>query len=305
MKTLQKPMRKNSSKLQSGWVGKLIVYFLAFAFLCLLITAFLFYKFIETNSSNPLFPPEMAAAKFSDYDVRADLGGMLVKIPSHFANYVEYNGDPGFGEKRVEPKPVRNQYSKLTSFGFEVRFPDMVGLSSPELRKDKESYNMFNTPWIDVGITTGEIYSGDHFLDRQAKAIVETPNNVLLYENYEQLPQKEHELTAYAAKGINQKTQKSYREDEDAKDVFIYRSKNGEVETYIACSNRPGTTQRCKHSFTLEPKAKAEVYVSYRRKLLPEWKKIQSSVQKLIFSFETKNTVIKVNSPTSASQSHP
>jgi hypothetical protein len=284
--------QKNIHQHQSGWIGKLVVYLLAFMLLCFVITGFFFYKFVESQSSNPLYPPKMAAAKFSDYDVRADLGGMLVKIPSHFANYVEYNGDPGFGEKRVGPKPVRNQYSKLTSFGFEVRFPDMAGLSSPKLRKNKESYNIYNSPWIDVGITTGAIYPGDQFLDRLTKATVEIPNYILLYANYEKLPLKEHGLTVYAAKGIDRKTKEPYRKNDFAHDIFIYRNKIGEVETYIECSNRAGTPQPCKHSLNLEPKAKAEVYIIYNRKLLPEWKNIQQSVRQLIFSFETKNIAI-------------
>lgn len=110
---------------------------------------------------------QMAAAQFAVRDVAADLGGMPVTIPRHFANYVEYNGDPGWGEKRKGPRPERTQASKLSSFGFYARFPDMAGLSSPDLRKDKESQSIYNTMWIDVTLTTGAFYPGDGFLMRE------------------------------------------------------------------------------------------------------------------------------------------
>ena len=50
-----------------------------------------------------------------------------VRIPRHYAEYVEYDGDPGFGEKRKGPVPERTFESKLSSFGMDVRFPDMRG----------------------------------------------------------------------------------------------------------------------------------------------------------------------------------
>ena len=77
----------------------------------------------------PFQPPEMAAAQFATRNMVGDLGGVPVAIPRHFANYVEYEGDPGFGEKRIGPRPERTHASKLTSFGFDVRFPDMAGVS--------------------------------------------------------------------------------------------------------------------------------------------------------------------------------
>ncbi|MDR0736333.1 MAG: hypothetical protein LBF51_05810, partial [Zoogloeaceae bacterium] len=49
---------------------------------------------------NGFQPPEMARAQHTPRDVIGDLGGMKVRIPRHYAEYVEYDGDPGFGEKR-------------------------------------------------------------------------------------------------------------------------------------------------------------------------------------------------------------
>ncbi len=116
-------------------------------------------------------PPAMAAARYSSRAVVGDLGGVAVTIPSHFANFVEYDGDPGWGEKRKGPRPERTHQSKLISFGYYTRFPDMAGESSRELIKDRSSYPNSRTAWISVGITTGSIYPGDGFLDRIASYI--------------------------------------------------------------------------------------------------------------------------------------
>ena len=126
------------------------------------------------TETNPFEPPEMAAAKYVPRDAVGDLGGVPVTIPRHFANYVEYEGDPSWGEKRQGPKPERTHKSKLVSFGYYTRFPDMAGESSPELIKDKRSYSSSKTPWIRVGLRAGNIYPGDEFLDRWTHARVDT-----------------------------------------------------------------------------------------------------------------------------------
>ena len=156
-------------------------------FLCLLaFTSIFFWRLFaadaQAQQGNPLFPSEMNAAKYAKQEfVIGDLGGVPVRIPHYFANYVEYDGDPGFGEKRKGTVPERTYQSKLASFGFKVRFPDMAGLSSPEMWKDYEKYSDYNwkdyydpiksiTPWIRVGFRSGEIYPGDGFLDRYVNA---------------------------------------------------------------------------------------------------------------------------------------
>jgi len=108
------------------------------------------------TQGNPLFPPEMNAVALAKGDVIGDLGGVKVRIPAHFANYVEYDGDPGFGEKRQGPVPTRTFDSKLMSFGFEARFPDMAGRTNPELWQDYKSKLPRESQWMRVGIATGQ-----------------------------------------------------------------------------------------------------------------------------------------------------
>ena len=61
-------------------------------------------------------PPEMAMAQYTPKDVIGDLGGMKVRIPRHYAEYVTYDDDPGFGEKRKGGRPERTFDSRLRSF---------------------------------------------------------------------------------------------------------------------------------------------------------------------------------------------
>ena len=268
------------------------------AILILIAPVLIFIIYVVSQSSfllsNPFEPPEMAAAKYASRDVVGDLGGVPVNIPRHFANYVEYEGDPGWGEKRKGPRPQRTHQSKLTSFGYYTRFPDMAGESSPELIKDRSSYSIHTTPWIDVGITTGNIYPGDGFLDRRA-SYLDRKDSILKYEHYEQLSNTEYGLTVYTAAGIDSQTNKPHREHPRARDVYLHRDSTNRVDTYIDCFNLLGTSQPCQHNFSLEPHMRAEVYVQYRRTQLPYWREIQQAVTEQILGFKVTatNTVVK------------
>ena len=258
-------------------------------FLLLLVIVTLWIRLQRSIDFAPGFQSkDMAAAQYATRDVTGNLGGMPVTMPRHFAQYVEYDDDdPAWGEKRRTPRPARTQQSRLRSFDFPVRHPDMAGESSPELIANKKSHTIFNTPWIRVRITTGTYYSGDGLLDRLTHANVEVPSLILKYANYERLSEKQYGLTVYAASGFDPANNKPYREHPDAADIFIYRNQAGQVTTHIRCSNRQTLSAPCTHSFSLEPEIKAEIDVTYRRGLLPEWRSIQDKVSSLIRSFRS------------------
>lgn len=237
-------------------------------------------------ASNPFEPPEMTAARNAPHDMVGDLGGVPVTLPSHFANFVQYEDDPGWGEKRKGAKPQRTHQSKLISFGYYVRFPDMAGLSTLELWKDKASYLASKTPWIDVGVSAGRNYSGNGALDRLTHSHVETPNTILKYSNYEKLSAQEHGLTVYAAVGLDPESNKPYREHDSAEDVFVHRDKSDRVDAYISCSNRNVSAPPCRHYFSLEPHMRALVTLGYRRSLLPQWREMQDAAAKQLLSFK-------------------
>lgn len=224
--------------------------------------------------------------QFSEDKFVADLGGMHVEIPHYFAKNVEYNGDPGWGEKIKHSRVVNTGLPKLRSFGFDVRFPDMAGLSSPEMYHDKRKTTIFKTKWIRVGINTGENYPGDEFLERRANHLLAVDNTTPPFMIYKKLDQSEFGLTIYVPTGIDPENKKPYREHEFAEDIFIFQDNAGVVGAHITCSNRPGQSAPCRHFFKLQAPVKAQIYVSYRRGLLPEWQRIQESVNNLILSFE-------------------
>lgn len=232
-----------------------------------------------------LLPPVVAEARLSTRDVVGNLGGVPVLIPRHFANYVEYEGDPSWGEKRKGQIPERTYQSKLVSFGYHTRFPDMAGESSSDLIEDRRKSPASKTPWISVGINTGRNYPGDGFLDRRVARIGKS-GEVLKYEQYGRLPNAQHDLTAYAATGTDPKTGKPYREDRNAHDLFIHRDKAGHVDAYIDCSNRDVSAPPCEHTFSLAPHMSAQIYVVYRRSQLANWREIQEAVKRQILGFK-------------------
>jgi hypothetical protein len=266
---------------------------------------------ISQGDGNPLFPSEMNAARDAKTSfVIGDLGGVPVRIPSWFANYVEYEGDPGFGERRKGPRPVRTYQSRLISFGFKVRFPDMAGLSSPELWLDYKKYSdpywkgYYDSisPWIDVGFNTGSIYPGDGFMDRYVKTTLAFNSERAgfgdaskVYE-YEKLPESEFGLTVYAPPGIDPKTKNPYREDKNAEDLFVHWTADGKVDTHIKCSNGRLPNLKytmCSQDISMEPRMRARIYITYPRYWLPHWKEIQQKVSDLVWNFRAKDEVTK------------
>ncbi|WKB50833.1 hypothetical protein [Eleftheria terrae] len=267
--------------------GKIILRLIGFAALVGVASSVAWFWHKSTiQQLPPLFPPEMVASALSSKDVVGDLGGIPVKIPAHFAGYVEYDGDPGWGQRVKGDPAVRTSRSKLRSFGFDVRYPDMAGTSTVELRRDQRSRSIGSTLWIGVGINTGSYYPGDGFLDRILASRLATKKERLEYERYEALTKKEHGLAAYAPSGFDSHSGRPYREDPSAKDLFVYRDSSQHVRTYIECSNRPHAAAPCQHIFSLEPEAGAQVYIMYRRGLLSEWRQIQESVRRLMMSFK-------------------
>jgi hypothetical protein len=242
-------------------------------------------------------PPQMAAAQFATKTVRGDLGGVLVAIPAHFANYVQYEGDPGLGDAPKGPRPVITPKSKLGSFAFHVRYPEMVGRDSLAHWQDYRDRKIATTHWILVGINAADMYSGAGAIirlrDNSLRSML-NPASMPPYL-YEKLADREFDLEVYAPKGIDPASGKPYREHTHADDVFIGKLAGGaggdgagEDESRIAvikCSNRPLASAPCRHQFSLEPVMHANVSVSYRRGLLPEWQSIQKRVTEMIYGF--------------------
>lgn len=233
----------------------------------------------------------MAAAQYSSKDVVGNLGGLPVRLPRYAVQYVEYDGDPGWSGKRQGPVPERTMESKLTSFGFDVRYPDMQLIDSYATEKEQKSQSIYTTTWIRVGVRSGEIYPKDGFLDRLFACLVRSTapprcNTVWWGNDYERLPKSEHGLMVYALKGIEPKSGQPTREQKNTKDVFVAKDAQGRVRTYIDCSNVGHEAAPCGHTFSMEYDGMhADISVKYRRGLLPHWQDIQSKVTQALLGF--------------------
>jgi len=231
-------------------------------------------------------PPEMVAAQYSAKDVIGDLGGMPVKICRHIAEYVEYDGDPGFsGPPRQGPPPERTYASRLKSFGFAVRFPDMAMITSIEMWADKESYTIRNTPWMSVTVYSGENFPGRGFMNRPHVSNGQTKGDYW-WDTYEELPAKKFGLTEYRLQGIDPRTGQPARDHREADIIYIHRDRSGKVLTRIVCSNVSHEAAPCTQKWSMEGQnVDAVIQVHYRRGFVRNWSEIQKYVSRTILNF--------------------
>ncbi|OYU41539.1 MAG: hypothetical protein CFE44_29200, partial [Burkholderiales bacterium PBB4] len=166
-------------------------------------------------------------AQYTPRDVIGDLGGMKVTIPSYVAELVEYDGDPGWSAKRDGPRPTRSHSSKLNSFGYEVRYPDMATLSSPELRADFEKKQMYQHPWVTISVQSGSRYPGHGFLTRRYNATIPNPDQQSIHRQYEALPSPVKGLELFAKRGVNPNTGIGQRYEGADGDIFVGRNHRG------------------------------------------------------------------------------
>jgi hypothetical protein len=226
-----------------------------------------------------------SAAASSVRAVIGDLGGVPVRIPLQFAKSVEYDDDPAILEPRLKSVPVRNFSSRLRSFGFDFRYPDMAGPGSEEARKDQAAKLPGNTLWIFVGLNTGQNYHGVGSIERITSATLGRPE-AITGAMYQLAAEKTCGLDTYVLTGNDPKSGTPNREHSNVEDIFIGRDATGKATTYIECSNRPLNAAPCNQHFDLEPRMHATVYLSYRRGLLCEWSGIQGATSQLISRFK-------------------
>ncbi len=222
--------------------------------------------------------------------VVGNLGGVPVKIPFEFAELVEYDGEPtNWGQRPYNPPPPRTLASGIKSFGFYVKYPDMTGPTTLQMHlKEKGTYMDEGSPWMSVGINSGDIFPGTGFLDRAFKANIEyrgpSGSEWERLREYAKLPAKFYGLTVYVPPGIDGRTGRPRRESRYAKEIYVDFDGSGKVRTLIECEfNRLGPY--CKHNITMEPKMKADVTIAYAQEDLKDWVDIEEKVRTLIASF--------------------
>jgi len=246
-----------------------------------------------SSKLNGFQPPEMAAAQYTAKDVIGDLGGMKVRIPKYYAEYVEYDGDPGFGEKRKGPRPERTFDSRLRSFGVDARFPDMKGQENWKIRDQRSRQSLKEDMWLRMTIISGEHYPGDGFLDAHIRRTLfpTDPNHKWYWwDTYERMPEDEYELEVWRLSGMDPHTGKPARDSIGVgiKDIYVHRDPSGHVDAHMDCSKPsvPKGIGICELNMNLAPEAGVWIRVSFRRGLLPQWQQIKQSSRKLLLSFE-------------------
>ena len=218
--------------------------------------------------------------------VIGDLGGVPVSIPKPFAHFVEYDNDPHFMDKEGWVPPQRTYQSKLRSFGFEVRFPDMA---SEAMKTDEERLkkDIFNTMWMRVGVKAGEAYgsSGDVAFERYLENYL-NPNRKRFI--YAPLPNKTYGLTGYTPIDVDKSLRGQVVGGASIRDKNLYyeKDKDGHITTFIECGNKKHRAVNCRQFFNLRPLMKVRVRVSYRKELLPHWREIQASVSQVFYGFQ-------------------
>lgn len=264
--------------------GRWVIYLMAAIFV--LIGLFMGLIMLATGASLGGFGTvQMAVAQYTPKDVVGDLGGMPVTIPRHMAEFVEYEGDPGWGQKRKGPVPERTHQSKLTSFGVQFRYPDMATLSGPEMWADQNSKNIYVTDWMSFGVKAGSRYYGVGWLDRVANGAI----NSMHAKQYIYVKQERDEYGLQKYLMVNKDTglPDSNMPSVTRDIVYIARDKQGNVIAYIGCSAVKHRAAPCSHYFGMESQGVAsEVRVGYRRPMLEQWKDIQFKVAEMVLEFK-------------------
>lgn len=265
--------------------GRWVIVVLA-TVLILFVGLLALFAYVAGAGAQGFMSPQMAAAYPTPKDVVGDLGGMPVRIARHIPHLVEYDGDPGWGEKRQGPPPERTHASRLKSFGVHVHYPDMATLSSPELWAEFEKKRLYNHPWLDFGIQSGSSYPGHGFLDRRYLATIPNPEQRDAMRQYESLPSPVTGLELYAKRGMNPRTGIAHRYEWSDGDLFIKRNReSGKVTTYIHCIYRSGTQRyaTCIQDWGMEEHGLSVVIsVNYVPDLLPQWQDIQDRVSRFV-----------------------
>jgi hypothetical protein len=230
--------------------------------------------------------------------VIGDLGGMPVAIPQHFARFVEYQDDPHFLEPRQGPAPVRTAQSKLRSFGFEVRFPDMAPLTDAT-REEKRKSNIYNTMWLDVGVDIASYYD-ELSLNRLVDAIPSPSKIWVVGDMGPGLPARTwkephgylrsanllYGLVVNEVQGYDDAKRYKYPGvDMGDQNIYYHINEHGNTDTYAECNNVKHDAARCEQYFILPTVKNTMIKVSYRIGLLPQWREIQASVGKVMLGF--------------------
>jgi hypothetical protein len=210
-----------------------------------------------------------------DGPVIGDLGGVPVRIPAEFAHFVEYNGDPALLEQRKGSVPERTPRSRLRSFGYEVLYPQMLGLT-PQTKTMGYHDNIYLSTWVDVTVNAGERYPGPQALRNQEKALSDP---VWWKFPLKQKAERVNDLTVYESQGGDPTNIQHVT-------VYTHHTPTGDIDAYIDCEDIPHPAARCTLEADMSPDMGVNLRIHFRRGLLPQWAEILKNVKIQILSFK-------------------
>lgn len=235
-------------------------------------------------------PDDAPKDKYGQPYIIGNLGGVPVNLPSSVVQFVEYDDSPGWDPEKLRAynPPTRSYQSILESFGLSFRNHDRL-LYDDKNDAVRKQFDMDrkkdNDDWIRISVKAGKRYGGNkHWLDNLLQ------DNLRPDSNWPS-PYKREEgenyfgLEVYVNYGIEPKTGRPWREHWRAEDVFIARDQEGNVQTYIQCSNRNVPSPPCTHDFYFPSSMKIRVYLTYNRNVLSKWREIQDNAIYIIQNF--------------------
>lgn len=222
--------------------------------------------------------------------VVGDLGGVPVAIPREYARLVEYDGDPHWLAQRKGPPPVRDNTSKLVSFGILVHLPTM----KPLTKDNEEAYQKRgrrDVEWLNSSISAGSVfYKGeDSFPDPYTSDI---PGREFYKRfDYESVPDM-HGMKAWRATreiALDLVLDDLNRRHSMSNHHLYFGYEGEKIIALIKCgsglTSAPGGRNLCSHSFVLWPEIKAEVEMQYSVDILSDWRINQQKMRDLMLSF--------------------
>lgn len=226
------------------------------------------------------------------YDI-GNISDHHIQIPPRVPNnWITYNGDPNdfdFEAKAKYKRPPITYKSKIAQFGLKFRIRDGALLRrGTQTQLDYEiDQDSRPAPWVTVIVNSGDQYprtSKKELLNIYLKRYTQPASlPPLTYSGHEM------GLDVYRFFGGSKPPpQNSW----DKAEVYIQGNPNGEITTFIKCTNNPDFAfNSCRHSFFM-PDNRIKVFfeMGYPRAFLSDWQQIEKHATHIMSSFVVDDT---------------
>lgn len=210
--------------------------------------------------------------------------GSLGGIPIRFSSYithgpVEYEDTPtAFSrEWKTYKAPPRTLQSAIAAFGFDLNLETgkIFDLRKDSISSFYEEKGKPNTPWASVSFYgSKEPYLPEAF-NRRLKERLEEKD--LLSYAYRDTGTVEYGLEKYKPLAV--------RSSGSSDDLYIARDHQGNVRSYIECSNNKVPNPPCQHEFFQAGNPYIRFSLLYPRPRLQNWQKAEEQIKAILEEF--------------------